>query len=114
MKTGGTDKQREAIYLIVASIPAGRVATYGQVAMLAGVPGSARWVGRVLAQLPEGSGLPWHRVLNARGEISLPPGSFAHARQRQQLECEGVAFQGRRVSLRSCQWRPETTGDPAW
>ena len=79
-----------AICRAVEQIPRGRVASYGQVAELAGLPGRARLVGRVLAHLPPGSELPWHRVVNARGELSLP-GSGAQ-RQRERLEAEGVGF----------------------
>ena len=66
--------------------------TYGQLAALAGMPGRARWVGRVLSQLPEGSQLPWYRVINAQGRLSFPPGSAAAARQQALLSGEGVEF----------------------
>lgn len=75
---------------VIAAIPRGRVASYGQVAALAGLPGRARLVGRVLAQLPPRSDLPWQRVVNARGEISTR-GETA-LRQRRLLEAEGVRF----------------------
>jgi methylated-DNA-protein-cysteine methyltransferase related protein len=74
----------------VQAIPRGRVASYGQVAQLAGLPGRARLVGRVLSLLPPDSGVPWQRVVNARGELSLR-GADA-ARQRRLLEREGVKF----------------------
>lgn len=107
MKTSERDTQRAAVYLAVARIPAGRVATYGQVAALAGTPSQARWVGRILSELPAQSRLPWHRVVNARGELALPPGSAAHERQRELLQQEGVAFRGGRIRLATYQWRPE-------
>jgi methylated-DNA-protein-cysteine methyltransferase-like protein len=76
---------------IVREIPPGRVATYGEIAALAGRPGAARWVGRVLSALPEGSGVPWHRVLAAGGRITIGGGRGAPARrQRALLEAEGV------------------------
>ena len=62
----------EQVWQVIALIPKGRVATYGQVAELAGFPGGARRVGRILSQLPSGSRIPWHRVVNASGGISLP------------------------------------------
>ena len=65
-----TSQQR--LYSIIQQIPAGYVATYGQVAELAGLPGCARMVGRTLSQLPSDSQLPWHRVIGASGKISLP------------------------------------------
>ena len=61
---------RERIYAIVRRIPRGRIASYGQVARLAGLPGHARQVGYALHALPEDSGIPWHRVINARGRTS--------------------------------------------
>lgn len=89
-----------AIYDAVRRIPRGRVATYGQVATLAGLPGRARQVGYALHALrgPDDHHVPWHRVINARGEISARAGTGLeeHA-QRQLLEAEGVTFnpQGR-------------------
>jgi methylated-DNA-protein-cysteine methyltransferase-like protein len=74
----------------VQSIPRGRVASYGQVAEIAGLPGRARLVGRVLSLQPPNSRVPWQRVVNARGELSLR-GEDA-ARQRRLLEREGVEF----------------------
>ena len=85
----------------MARLPAGRVATYGQVAWEAGLPGRARLVGTVLRQLPPGSELPWHRVINARGQISPRGEPAAEARQRRRLQAEGVRFDARgRVDLR--------------
>lgn len=89
---------------MVASIPAGQVATYGQVADLAGLPGGARRVGRVLAALPADSRLPWHRVINAAGRLSLPGNSGA--RQQRLLRAEGVYVCDRRVDLRRYRWAP--------
>jgi methylated-DNA-protein-cysteine methyltransferase-like protein len=81
----------------VASIPRGRVASYGQVAILAGLPGRARQVGYALRMLGDGE-VPWHRVVNARGEISLA-GEDA-ARQKKRLAKEGVRLDARgRVDL---------------
>ena len=73
------------VYDVVAQIPAGRVATYGQIARLIGMPGYARRVGRAMAQAP--AGLPCHRVVNAAGRTA--PGWTA---QRELLETEGVRF----------------------
>ena len=82
---------------MVALIPAGKVATYGQVAALAGMPRHARLVGRTMAQLPKGSRLPWHRVVNASLRISQRRGSTGHLRQRKRLEAEGISFVGDRI-----------------
>lgn len=100
----------ERIWQVVAAIPAGRVATYGDVARLAGVPRGARRVGAVLRGLPAATRLPWHRVLNARGCLSLPPDSAAGRRQRRRLEEEGVVFDRRdRIDLARYRWRGETS-----
>lgn len=94
------------VVAVVHEIPAGKVATYGQVAALAGRPGAARWVGRALGALPSGSGVPWHRVLNASGRITVDGGTGPGARrQRKLLLEEGVAVDERfRVRLRDCRW----------
>ncbi len=82
---------------MVALIPPGKVASYGQVAALAGMPRHARLVGRTLGNLPRDSRLPWHRVVNASLKISIRPGSGGHRLQRQRLEAEGVTFVGQRI-----------------
>ena len=92
----------ERIWQVVADIPPGTVATYGQVAEMAGLPGGARRVGRCLSRLPSETQLPWHRVVNAAGGISLP--GTAGNRQRQRLLDEGVAFEGDRVALDRSRW----------
>lgn len=95
------------IYAVVAAIPKGKVATYGQVALLAGLPGRARQVGYALHAAADPS-LPWHRVVNARGEISLRSGgSQADEVQRLRLEAEGVVFDRcGRIDLELYRWRP--------
>jgi methylated-DNA-protein-cysteine methyltransferase related protein len=103
------------IYGVVARIPRGRVATYGQVAAVAGLPRQARLVGYAMFGLPTGSKLPWHRVINARGEVSArsDPGP-SEALQRHLLEREGVRFDERgRVSLKRYRWDPDATAAPA-
>lgn len=87
LETDAAARQRR-IFAVVAAIPRGRVASYGEVAARAGLPRGARLVGRALAECP--STLPWHRVLGASGRISLPPGSAAFREQRRRLEREGV------------------------
>jgi len=95
----------DRIYAAVTSIPPGRVATYGQVAEEAGLPRRARLVGAALKNLPEESGVPWHRVVNARGEISERPRPDAVTEQRILLEDEGVVFQADgRVDLAVYRW----------
>ena len=87
-------------------VPEGYVVTYGQLAELAGLGRAARWVGRTLSQLPEGSRLPWHRVVAAGGRISLPAGSPSGDEQRARLRREGVSLTNSRVDLRRHGWRP--------
>jgi len=91
---------------VVRRIPRGRVATYGQVAELAGMEGRARQVGYAMHSLPSASDVPWHRVINARGEISPRSGSDSHELQRMLLEEEGVEFdEHTRVDLKRFGWR---------
>lgn len=80
------------IWQVVALIPPGKVATYGDVARLAGLPGAARRTGKALRSLPEKTKVPWHRVINSQGRISLPEGTRGHYTQRERLEAEGVVF----------------------
>jgi methylated-DNA-protein-cysteine methyltransferase-like protein len=95
----------ERVYHVVRMIPAGRVATYGQVARLLGAPRAARTVGWALRAVPAGSGVPWHRVVNARGTISLGRRSGGAEIQRALLEEEGVVFdEGGRIDLGSFGW----------
>ena len=83
------------------------MATYGQIARLAGLSGHARQVGYALAALPDGIAIPWHRVVNAKGEISLRAESHGEIRQRQLLERERVVFDGKgRIPLGRFQWKP--------
>jgi methylated-DNA-protein-cysteine methyltransferase-like protein len=92
---------------VVRRIPRGRVATYGQVAALAGLPGHARQVGYALHAMPEGSSVPWHRVVNARGEISPRATPGWEGYQRALLEAEGIAFDAAgRLDLERCRWEP--------
>lgn len=97
---------KQIIWQIVAAIPRGRLATYGQVAELAGYPRHARYVGTTLRQLPQGTALPWFRVVNARGTLSFPPGSRAYARQKALLESEGIVFRDGSFDLRAHRWNP--------
>jgi methylated-DNA-protein-cysteine methyltransferase related protein len=81
----------ERIYYVVRKIPPGRVATYGQIARIAGGC-TARMVGYALASLPQGSEVPWQRVINRMGKISPHGAGFGSAMQRSLLEAEGVKF----------------------
>ena len=85
---------------VIRAIPRGKVATYGGIAKMSGFPGAARMVARVLRR---GYGLPWQRVLGAGGQIKLTGDSAIE--QRLRLEAEGVRFRGRKVDMKSCEYK---------
>jgi methylated-DNA-protein-cysteine methyltransferase-like protein len=97
------------VYAMVARIPPGRLATYGQIAELIGAWGCARQVGWALRRLPLPSELPWHRVVNAAGRVALSPGrEGSDWIQRQMLIDEGIAVDGRgHLALAPHRWRPD-------
>lgn len=98
----------DRIYEAVRRIPAGRIATYGQVARLAGLAGHARQVGYALHALPFGSGVPWHRVINAQGRISSRSEPWYEDEQRERLAEEGVMPGANgRYPLARLRWEPE-------
>ena len=99
-----SSKQR--LYSIIQQIPKGCVATYGQIAELAGLSGCARMVGKTLSQLPTGSTLPWHRVIAASGKISLPYNSDAFKVQQQRLINEGIKVNHHHVDIKQHRWNP--------
>jgi methylated-DNA-protein-cysteine methyltransferase-like protein len=95
------------IHAVVRRVPRGRVATYGQVAALAGLPRHARLVGYALSTLPASMAVPWHRVVNARGRISPRSDLLGHEDlQAQLLRREGVRLVEGAVPLDRHQWRP--------
>jgi methylated-DNA-protein-cysteine methyltransferase related protein len=98
------------VWAVVRRVPSGRVATYGQVAALAGLPGQARQVGYALHDLPNESDVPWHRVINARGEVSPRAVPGWDGFQRHLLEEEGIAFDARgRLDLGRHRWDPDSS-----
>jgi methylated-DNA-protein-cysteine methyltransferase-like protein len=101
----GTSYQR--IYAAVRRIPRGRVSTYGAIARVAGFDGQARQVGYALSALPTGTNVPWHRVINAQGRLSLERSATgAGITQRLRLVREGVVVDAAgRVSLDKFGWR---------
>ncbi|ASA54849.1 hypothetical protein BSQ33_03315 [Vibrio gazogenes] len=107
MMAHSDDKQQflAQVFTVIHQIPAGKVSTYGDVAKMAGYPGYARHVGKALGQLPKGSTLPWFRVINSKGEISLSGPDYE--RQRAELVAEGIPISSRgKISLRSYRWQP--------
>ncbi|MBL8300567.1 MAG: MGMT family protein [Rhodanobacteraceae bacterium] len=93
-----------AIRAVVASIPPGRVSSYGEIAARAGLPGRARLTGKVLGNTPDGVELPWFRVLRSDGRIAFPPQSKAYREQRARLIGEGVKVEHGRVDLSRFGW----------
>jgi len=105
MKTKNTFRK---IYSVVAKIPRGKVATYGQIAGISSIQGSAKLVGYALNKLPDSTDLPWHRVINRSGKISYSPSRNDHDNlQRILLENEGIEF-GRNeiIELSKYLWNP--------
>lgn len=90
---------------VIAAIPRGRAASYGEIATRAGLPRRARLVGRVLREADDAIKLPWHRVLRADGTLAFSPGSAAFIEQCKRLAAEGVIVNGRRVDLRRFGWQ---------
>lgn len=109
--TSATSRQvlRDRIHEVIRQIPPGAVATYGQVALIAGAS-TPRLVGRALRELPSGSDVPWHRVLNSQGRVSPRGDGSGAPEQRQRLHAEGVAFDARgRVDFAAVAW-----SGPSW
>lgn len=114
MRAGGSSapdaqrhEHRQRIYAVVNAIPRGRVASYGQVADIAGLPGRARQVGYALHATPDDLDLPWQRVVNAKGEISRRAEPLGERLQRSLLEAEGVEFDRHgRIDLDRFRWNP--------
>ncbi|AJJ62421.1 MGMT family protein [Yersinia aldovae] len=101
------DSFRQRVFYVVAAIPHGQVATYGDIAQLIGSPRAARQVGGVLKRLPEGSTLPWFRVINRYGEISLTGEDYL--RQKKALQAEGIEMDAAgRVDLPQYRWKNRT------
>ncbi|MEJ1355525.1 MAG: MGMT family protein [Candidatus Sedimenticola sp. (ex Thyasira tokunagai)] len=97
----------QRIWQTVQLIPRGRVAGYGQVADLAGLPGRARMVGSALGQAPDEMSLPWYRVLRSNGQIAFPIGSNKAVLQKGLLQEEGVVVLNNRVKMGEFCWQPD-------
>lgn len=100
------ERSYAAVWERVRAIPRGRVATYGQIARRAPFPCTARFIGYALHALPDGSRVPWHRVINAQGRLSFPPRSAPWREQRRRLQAEGVVFIAGRIDLVRFGWQP--------
>lgn len=88
------------VWKVVSEIPPGHVLTYGEVARLSGMPSASRRVSQAMSWAPRDMKVPWHRVINSQGKISIPPDSPWHDRQKALLQEEGVVFLKGKVDLR--------------
>ena len=100
LPTDSDQEARDRLLLTVDSIPLGRVSSFGRIAEAAGFPRRARWVGRVLSQLPADTSIPWHRVLGHNGDITCPRNDIVSDR----LTEEGIAVNHRKVDMRKYVW----------
>ncbi len=101
----GFDSWVRNVWQVVRGIPRGHVLTYGEVARLAGMSRAARRVGQALRRAPRSMRLPWHRVVNAQGRLSLPPDSEGYRQQKERLQEEGVVFIDGRIDLERFGYR---------
>ncbi|UCC80834.1 MAG: MGMT family protein [Candidatus Zixiibacteriota bacterium] len=107
-KTKDSDSFSQKVTKLIKSIPRGRVATYGQIAAYAGSPLGARQVVRILHTLSAKERLPWHRVINRKGQIALRPGQ-GYEMQKQLLKKEGVTFSDNdTIDLKKYIWKKQT------
>lgn len=99
------------IWQTIQLIPFGKVACYGQIADLAGLPGRARLVGKALGCVPKTGwkeqNVPWHRVINSQGKISFPIENDNFEKQKQLLQDEQVVVIGSKIKLKEFQWQPD-------
>lgn len=98
-KSSEFDDWVKSVWQVVRGIPRGHVLTYGEVARLAGMSRAARMVSQAMRRAPRSQKLPWHRVINAQGKISIPQDSPYHQRQKELLESEGVVFLNGKIDL---------------
>ncbi len=101
-----SEQAKTAIFQVLKQVPAGKVVTYGYLAQLAGLGRASRFVGTTLRNLPRDTKLPWHRVINSQGKISLPEHHPGRRLQESRLSEEGVAFVKGKVDLQEFLWRP--------
>lgn len=102
-----TDKRNERIWATICDIPEGSVASYGQIAEIAGIPRGARQVGYALRHLPKRSAVPWYRVIQASGTIAFPKGSDGFVEQTRRLAKEDVAILNGRIDMKKYRWQPD-------
>jgi len=101
------DTRLMRIWETIRDVPAGSVASYGQIAEIAGIPRGARQVGYALRVLPDGHDVPWYRILRSSGDIAFSRGSAAYREQRKRLMMENVSVVAGRVDMRKYRWQPD-------
>ena len=102
-----TLKRNQRIWATIRDIPPGCVASYGQVAEIAGVPRGARQVGYALRHLPKNHDVPWHRVIQASGKIAFEKGSRSYKEQAKRLMMEDVVILNGRIDMQKFRWQPD-------
>lgn len=101
------DTRMRRIRDTICEVPRGSVASYGQIAEIAGIPRGARQVGYTLRHLPDGHRVPWHRIVQASGRIAFERGSPQFKEQRDRLKMEGVTVSAGRIDMRKYRWQPD-------
>ncbi|MEM1176151.1 MAG: MGMT family protein [Pseudomonadota bacterium] len=101
------DTRHRRIYAVIEDIPEGCVASYGQIAEIAGIPRGARQVAYALRCLPSGHSLPWFRIITASGKLAFAPDSQAFRTQRDRLRDEGVRVEDGKVNMGQFRWQPD-------
>ncbi len=101
------ERRRQRIYATICDVPPGSVASYGQIAEIAGIPRGARQVGRALRELPQGHEVPWHRIVTASGHLAFAVGSKPWRRQVDKLAAEEVVLTHGRVNMALYRWQPD-------
>lgn len=99
-----TNEHNQDILQTLASIPYGKVSTYGGIAARSGNQGKARYIGYILKNLPNSSEIPWHRVINSQGKISFEENSHQYKKQVEQLRNEGVEVINGKINLKQFLW----------
>lgn len=100
-------KRLQRIWDTILEVPKGRVASYGQIAAIAGMPRGARHVAYALRQAPSGLRLPWHRIITASGKIAFDKGSAPYLEQSRRLKRENVTVIAGKVDMRKYRWQPD-------
>ncbi len=107
VRNAKSQQRIERIWATVCDVPTGSVASYGQIAEIAGIPRGARQVGYALRQLPANTKVPWYRIIRSSGRIAFDKGSRAYNRQEKRLMMEDVVVLAGRVDMQQYRWQPD-------